>query len=127
MNYQEYYKNQVNTGLPGFEGVAFQKGYGVGSIFRKFFKWVIPIIKDNALPYLNKTLANVTNEAVTGLNNFTKDVIDDQKGIKESAKLRFNESISNLKRKIQEGSGLKKINNKKKRKISYKKQKCIFD
>lgn len=125
MNYQDYYLSQVSGGLPGFEGVAFQKGYGVGSIFKKFFKWVIPIIRENALPVLNKTIENVKNEALNGFNNFTNDIINEEKSIKESAKNRFNESITNLKRKIQSGSGKKLRKKLKKSKNNH--STCIFD
>ena len=125
MNYQDYYNKQVTTGLPGFQGAVFQKGYRVGSIFKRFFMWVIPIKKDNALPLLNKTIDNVKEEAISGLSKFADDVVNKEMSIKESGKLRLNESLSNLKRKIQEGSGK---NPKKIRKTKcIRKSKCIFD
>ncbi len=38
----------------------YNEGYGFGDVFRKFFRWIVPIIKKNATPVLQ----NVGNEIV---------------------------------------------------------------
>ena len=33
-----------------YRGSMYQKGYGLGGSFRKFFSWIIPLVKKHALP-----------------------------------------------------------------------------
>ena len=51
-DFNKYYALQ-SQGLSGFHGPSFQKGHGLGSMFKRLFRWVIPIIKQNAAPLLN--------------------------------------------------------------------------
>ena len=49
--YEEYYLNQAkqNGGnLPAFHGARFQQGYGLGSIFKGLFRWVMPHLQQGA-------------------------------------------------------------------------------
>ena len=119
MDFNSYYKNQ-SQGLPGYTSPNFQRGFGVGSFFKKFFRWVIPIIKENATPLLGKTLKTVKNEISTGIENFQKDLDDENKSIKGSVKERIDETFQNLKNKLQSGKG-------KKKRLIKKNIKTIFD
>ena len=43
--YEEYYLNQAKLkggNLPAFHSARFQRGYGLGSIFKGLFRWVMP-------------------------------------------------------------------------------------
>ena len=127
MDFNKYYENQVN-GVSGFQGQRFQKGYGFGALFKKFFRWVIPIIRNNVVPILSKT-ANVVKSSVNkGMENFENDILDEKKDIKESAHERFKETIQNIKKSLQTGSGNKKKKKVKRIKGSFKKRtRNIFD
>ena len=117
MDHHKYYEEQAN-GLNGFKGIAYQRGSGLGSILRKFFNYIAPHIKNTIIPSLNNGINYVKDEAINGLTNLTNDIIEN-KNIKESAKNRFDESVSNIARKIQTGSG--------KNKIKRLQKTCIFD
>ena len=47
MDFKNYYNEQAN-GLNVFKGAYYQKGYGFGDVFRRFFRWIVPIVKKNA-------------------------------------------------------------------------------
>jgi hypothetical protein len=117
MDYVKYYHDQANE-LSGFRGFAYQRGSGVGSILRKFFNYFAPAIKNTLIPTINKGLGFVKDEAISGLTNFTNDILEN-KNLKESAKTRFDESISNITSKLQKGSG--------KTKVKRLQKSCIFD
>ena len=49
--YEEYYLNQAKQkggSLPAFHGARFQRGYGLGSIFKGLFRWAIPHLQQGA-------------------------------------------------------------------------------
>ena len=46
--FEDYYVQQAGSGLPVFHGSSFQKGYGLGSIFRSFGRAVLPLLKSGA-------------------------------------------------------------------------------
>ena len=53
MNFKKYYSNQArNENIPGFRGSNYQKSFGFGDVFKKFFSWIIPIVKKNASPVI---------------------------------------------------------------------------
>ena len=146
MNYNDYYNKQSNNQV--FEGYRFQRGYGLGGVFKKLYRWFMPILKHHAVP----AVKTVGKELLKGATNLAKDAING-KNIKESANIRFNETLNQLsdhagvKRKIDEinnimeGDGMgsnintpilkKKIKTKKKFKFLktnfLKKQKDIFN
>lgn len=105
MNYKQYYLNQVGQGVPVFEGEPFQRGFGLGGAFRKFFKWVMPIITKHASPLVR----TVGQEMIKGASNIALDSIEG-KNFKESANNRFNESLLNIKKELQKGEGKRKKN-----------------
>ena len=49
--YEEFYLNQAKQkggNLSAFHGARFQRGYGLGSIFRGLFRWAVPHLKQRA-------------------------------------------------------------------------------
>ena len=72
--YEEYYLNQVNQKggkLPAFQGARFQRGYGLGSIFRGLFRWAVPHLKQHAEMLGKKALqtgVNVAQDVLAGEN-----------------------------------------------------------
>lgn len=74
-----------------FQGTKFQRGYGFGNIFKKLFKWVVPIFEQKALPVLK----TVGKTLVRGTSNFAEDAINGQ-NVREAAKRRFEESLNEL-------------------------------
>ena len=49
--YEHYYLDQAKQkgeNLPVFHGARFQRGYGLGSIFRGLFRWALPYLEQGA-------------------------------------------------------------------------------
>ena len=113
MDYNKYYDMQ-SRGLAGFRGPVYQKGHGLGSMFKRLFRWAIPIIQRNAAPIIEGIHSSVSE----GLNNFHKDLgdgddDDNKTSIKESVKRRLLETFNNIKENFvpksnQAGSGKKR-------------------
>jgi len=99
MDYEKYYKDQINE--PVFRGVVFQKGHGFGDVFKKFFRWIVPIVKQHAAP-IASTLGK---EALKSAVNIATDTLDGKK-LSESSKDRLKESLANISTKY--GSGKRK-------------------
>jgi hypothetical protein len=76
MDYNIYYKNQANNNFDKFfHGSTFQRGYGFGDVFKKFFNWIVPIVKKNATPILKdvgrqivKTSSDIAYDTISGKN-----------------------------------------------------------
>jgi hypothetical protein len=122
MDYEKYFLQQQPI-------VRYQGGYGLGNVFKRFFKWIVPIIKDKAVPVLKDVGKKVGESVISGTTNFARDALDG-KDIKESAKTRFEETKNDIKSKIeQRGEGINKRKRRKKliRTISKKQKKDIFD
>ncbi|CAF0995969.1 unnamed protein product [Brachionus calyciflorus] len=103
INTPHFVKVQIGSGLPYFQGSLYQKGYGLGGIFRRIFKYIMPIVRENAIPAVKtvgkellKSAANVVNDSLSGHD------------LKSSAKRRLSESIKNISDRINphEGEGL---------------------
>ncbi len=122
MDYSNYYLEQAD-GLQGFSGSKIQRGHGVGSMFKSFAKWIIPIIKNYAQPVVHHALKSGMAEVTNGLSKFNDDIQSGQTNIKESASKRFHETVQNIKDKIQKGSGKRK----KPQKTFCKRIKTIFE
>lgn len=124
-DFNKYYALQ-SQGLSGFHGPSYQKGHGLGSMFKRLFRWVIPIIKQNAAPLLNTAMEGIKSSVSDGVTNFQKDLEDDKKSIKESAKQRIMETFKGIKRNLQPQSG----NGKRKRRVKRQRKalvESIFD
>lgn len=118
MDFAKYYQSQAKgEELPVYKGRSYMRGYGFGNVFRKFFRWISPIVKENALPVLKnigkeglRTAANIATETIDG-EDFTK-----------SAKKNIKKSINKLSNQYGSGVNKKKsIKNKitKKKKVSF--------
>ena len=49
--YEQYYVDQAKQkggNLPAFHGARFQRGYGLGSIFKGLFRWAMPHLQQGA-------------------------------------------------------------------------------
>ena len=49
--YEQYYVDQAKQkggNLPAFHGARFQRGYGLGSIFKGLFRWAMPHLQQSA-------------------------------------------------------------------------------
>jgi hypothetical protein len=92
-----------------FQGTKYQRGYGFGNIFKKLYKWIVPIFEQKAVPVLK----TVGKTLIKGTSNFAEDAING-KNIKDSAKRRFEESLDELSDKagIMKGDGYSKHINK---------------
>ena len=72
--YEEYYLNQAKQkggNLPALQGARFQRGYGLGSIFRGLFRWAVPHLKQGAKMLGKKALqtgVNVAQDVLAGEN-----------------------------------------------------------
>ena len=132
MDFDSYYKKQALDKLPSYQGASCQRGYGFGDVFKRFFKWIVPVLKKNAVPIAKKVGKSALKTAV----NIASDGLEGQ-DLKTSAKNRIKESIINFTN--QSGKGYKrkhrgvipdhfKINKKlpKKKKIA-KRRLDIFD
>lgn len=84
-----------------FRGPQIQKGYGqrgagLGGLFKKFMKWIVPLANKHVLPVLETGAKNVGKQIVNSVSDFAKDTLEG-KNIKESASKRYNEAVDNLK------------------------------
>ena len=127
MDFNKYYLDQINNPINGFHGQQYQRGYGLGSMFKRLFRWVVPIIKDNAMPILNSTFNKISANINDGISNFSDDLKNPDTCIKESAKHRLNETLNNLKNNFQSGKGIKRKKKKNLKYLKYKREKNIFD
>ena len=93
MDYESYYKNQIEN--PVFRGAVYQRGHGFGDVFKKFFRWIVPIVKQYAGPIAS----TVGKEALKSAINIANDSLDG-KSFTTSSKDRFKESLNNLSTKI---------------------------
>ena len=69
--YEQYYVDQAKQkggNLPAFHGARFERGYGLGSIFKGLFRWAMPQLRQGA-----KVIGK--NALQTGVN-VAQDVLD---------------------------------------------------
>ena len=133
--YEQYYVDQARQkggNLPAFHGARFQRGYGLGSIFRGLFRW--------AMPHLQQGAKVIGKKALQRGVNVVQDVLDN---IKTAVHMRTKQALglpSQNSLQGQSGAGKKSIKRKaqgstissppgKKAKTSpqQKKSKTIFD
>lgn len=121
--FEDHYSAQSGNGMSHYQGVSFQKGYGLGSWFRRIFR--------TALPFLVKGTKTISKEALRTGSRVASDVLSGQ-NLKEAVKTRTKESGRNLAQKavdrIQSMVGKGKYKRKRKKQngiISSKKRKVI--
>lgn len=91
LTYENYYKNQVGTGMPIFIGSRNQRGHGLGSVLSGLFRSAAPILK--------KGLSTLGKSALKTGISIAGDVLEG-KNAKESARLRASQGIKNLAREV---------------------------
>ena len=85
--YEQYYIDQAKQqggSLPAFHGARFQRGYGLGSIFRGLFRWAVPHLQQGVKMLGKKALE-------TGVD-VAQDVLEG-KNLKESLNKRGKQAI----------------------------------
>jgi len=78
--FENHYAEQIGNGLPHYQGMAFQKGYGIGGFFAKLFR--------SAMPFLVRGAKTVGKEALRTGTLIANDVLSGETTFKESAKTR---------------------------------------
>ena len=101
MNWNNYYMEQsgggVNTnGYNIYQGRLYQKGYGLGGVFRKFFNWITPIFKKHALPVLKESGRTLGKEALSSLSDISQDIIKGD-NVEKAITSRASKAIENIK------------------------------
>ena len=69
--YQEYYLNQAKQkggNFPAFHGARFQRGYGLGSMFKGLFRWALPHLQQGAKVLGKKALQTGVQVATRCVN-----------------------------------------------------------
>ena len=72
--YEQYYVDQAKQkggNLPAFHGARFQRGYGLGSIFKGLFRWALPHLQQGAKVLGKKALqtgVQVAQDVLAGEN-----------------------------------------------------------
>lgn len=115
MDYNQYYLNQAGGAYDIYRGPLYQKGYGLGGAFRRFFKWIIPLVQKHGAPIIEKGINTVGNQVVSSASDLAVDIIKG-KDMKEAANEHFETAVENLKRKAEdalEGKGIKRGRKKK--------------
>jgi hypothetical protein len=85
-----------------YRGSYTQQGYGLGGSFKRFFKWIMPLVKP--------ALTHVGNKALNVVGDIAKDVAVG-KTLQESAGTHINTAVTELKNDIEKklrGNGKRK-------------------
>ena len=82
--------------IPIYRGRRYQRGHGLGSLFRSIARIAVPVLKRTAVPALKRlgksALKNIGREALTSGRDLASDVISGRP-IKEAVKARGKEGI----------------------------------
>lgn len=118
-----------------YRGNPYQRGYGVGGTFRRFFSWIVPLFKQHALPVINEGVKEVGLTALSTASDILKDTTNGR-NIKSSIKERVDQAVDNIKEKVERklrggrsNMGIKRSDKAKKKKdyILIKKRKQLKD
>lgn len=69
--FEDYYVGQAGNGMPYYQGLHLQKGYGIGGFFAKLFRTVLPFLKSGAKTVGKEALRTSTmiaNDVLAGEN-----------------------------------------------------------
>ena len=91
--WETFFKGQTGAGLGGFSGVRYQRGAGIGNIFRGLFRTLLPLAKSAGKSIGKQALATGAQVAL--------DTLDGQ-NIGEAFEARGKEAATNL---IKKGAG----------------------
>lgn len=101
MDFNKYYMDQAASGsYPVFRGSVYQRGYGLGNVFQRFFSWALPLLREHALPLAK----NIGKEMIHNVAGIANDAIEGR-DLKESAKEKFKSSLEKI---SQKGRGIKR-------------------
>lgn len=113
-----------------YSGMPYQRGYGLGGTFRRFFSWIVPILKKHAVPVIQDGLKEVGKTALGTAADIAKDSLNGV-NIKDAFRDRTSAAIDSLKEKAErklDGKGIKRSRKQKKKKfIIIKKRKHLKD
>src|SRR5664279_3135320 len=101
--YEEYYsRQQKGNGMPIYMGAPSQRGHGLGNMLGSLFRRILPFLKHNAIPLLQRGAAMALR---TGAK--IVDDVHDGQTVKESLKERVPSGIKSFVSSIinQSGSG----------------------
>jgi hypothetical protein len=96
-DYDEYYQRQ-SSGIPTYQGVKYQTGYGLGSMFKSFYRWILPMLKTHVLPVLKSGYRTMGTEVIKTAANIANDALDG-KNLKSASEKRVSEAFENLSKK----------------------------
>ncbi|GFX80604.1 uncharacterized protein TNCV_498711 [Trichonephila clavipes] len=88
--FEDHYAGQIGSGLNHYKGNSFQKGYGIGGIFRRLFR--------AALPFLVKGGKTIGKEVLMTGSRVASDALSGE-NFKEAVKTRSRESGKKLDQK----------------------------
>lgn len=125
MDFNKYYQEQAYGRLESYPvykaGSVYQKGFGIGSSFRRFVSWIIPLLRQHALPIAKE----VGKEVIKNVAEIASDAIEGR-NITDSTKEKIRgslEKLSNNNNNNQRGSGNHKYKYKRAKQISKNKSK----
>ena len=111
-HYQQYYQAQAGAGINTYhQGPEFQRGHGLGGLFRTLAKSALPLLKQGA--------AYLTRRALNATADMTDDVLKDGTNIRHAAKKRYGALVGLGHKKKPKKRGLSKPRGR-----PPKKQKC---
>jgi hypothetical protein len=102
--YEDYYVRQSGGDLSGFEGALYQRGYGLGSLFRGLFRSALPLVKSG--------LKKIGKEALRSGAIVAGDIISGQ-----TPKDAVVKRMTALLNKPQTGSGIRRRKRQKKQQL----------
>lgn len=117
MDFENYYSKQAKEIIPVFKAAPYQRGFGFGSVFKRIFRWIVPIIKQHAIPVVKSAGKEVLKSAV----NIATDTLDG-KDFKTSARDQAKKSLTKFSNQYGNGK-TRRPSKKKKKKLLFKKVK----
>jgi len=103
-SFEDYYTNQSGNGLNYYQGATYQKGYGIGGLFRSLFRVAIPLFKSGAKAIgkqMLKSGVDLVNDVAQGVDVQTAA----KQRLKEAGKVLANKATTKVRTMI--GSGKK--------------------
>ena len=107
-----------------YSGPLYQRGYGLGGTFRRFFSWIVPLVKKHAIPVLESGIKHVGKTELSTAADIAHGIVAG-KNFKKSAEDRIDTAVEKLKEQAEqklEGRGINKKRKKKSHSIIFKKQ-----
>lgn len=83
-----------------FRGPPIQRGYGLGGSFRRFFKWIVPLVKQHTIPAIQSGLRDIGNTALSSAGDFAKDLAQGR-DLKEAANHHMTTAVSTIRDQVE--------------------------